>query len=392
MYLFVKKITFLVILGLLASCGAKKGAESTALSPVKKPKVENSVKLKRLWSRSVGGSFNKDAAGFQLSADKDVIFAASQSGKLAAYQIDSGKRLWSAKSKKRLSAGINFGSKNVYVANNDGMVLAYDKVNGDKQWEKQLSSEILVSPVEAANIAIIRSQDGKIVGLNNSDGEQKWAIQRDLPSLSLRRDIPPTIVGKVALLGLPNGNLLALDASVGRALWDIPVSVPTGINELERMRDIASQPVVNRNIIFVNSFQGEVVSIDGSTRKIRWSKKVSSHQQMSEDDKHLFVTSNDSTLVALNKGNGDIAWQNDQLFRRGVSAPSVVGQYLVVFGNDSDMYFLTKDSGELVGRYSFPGKRVIGSPIVAEDSTTGTLKFFALSDNGNLYAFSVQKK
>ncbi len=391
MYLLVRKITFLVILGLLASCASKKGAENTVLSPVKKPKVENSVKVKRLWSRSVGGSFNKDSAGFQITADKGVIFAASQSGNLAAYEANSGKKIWNTKSKKPLSAGINFGLNNVYVANNDGLVLAYDKTSGKKQWQKQLTSEILVSPVEAANIAIVRSQDGKILGLSSDDGEQQWAIQRNLPSLSLRGDTPPTIAGKVALFGLPNGNLLAIDATVGRAIWDIPVSVPTGINELERMRDIAGKPVVNRNTIFVNSFQGEVVSIDGSNRKPQWSKKISSYQQMSEDDKHLFATASDSTLVALNKSNGDIVWQNDQLLRRGISGPTVVGQYVLVFGNDSDMYLLTKDSGQLVGRYSFPGKRVVGNPIVVEDSTSGALRFIALSDNGNLYAFSVAK-
>lgn len=389
MYSLTKKIFIICLVIFVASCGGKKSS-SNALEPNKKPKVKNVFDLKRVWSRDIGGSFKKDISGFQLTADNDVIYGATKSGRLAAIEKSTGKRLWSSKSKKSLSAGIDFGLENVYVANDDGVVLAYDKNTGAKKWEKQLSSEILVSPVEAATITVVRSQDGKIIGLNSDNGEQEWAIQRDVPNLSLRRDIKPVVVGKVAIIGLPNGQLLALDASIGRALWDVPISVPSGVNELERMRDIAGKPIVNRNIIYLNSFQGDIVSFDGSNRKLIWRQNISSPHQMAEDSTMLFATENDSNIIALNKSDGDIAWENDLLLRRGVSAPSVVGKYILVFGNDGDMYFFTKADGDLVGRFSFPGKRVIGMPVISNDAVSGKTTFYALSDNGNVYSYEVE--
>ena len=384
------KILVICMIAFLTACAGKKS--STEIKPNPKPKVDNSVKLKKVWSRSIGGSYKKDIRGFQLSQDDSIIYGASSSGDFAAINKTTGKRIWSKDAKTKLSAGINVGFENVYIANSNGQVLAYDKKTGVKKWQTQLKSEVLVAPVEAANIAIIRSQDGRILGLNSETGEQEWAIQRDLPNLSLRLDIAPVVVeaGKVAIIGLSNGQLLALDTEIGRAIWDLPVSLPSGVNELERMRDIAGTPLVNRTTIFLNSFQGDIVSVDGRNRRINWSKKISSHQQMAEDSRAIYVTANDSTIIVLNKQTGDIIWQNDILFRRGVSGPSVIGNYVLVFGNDGDMYLFTKDKGVLAGKFSFPGKRVIGSPIVFNDRETGKDVFYALSDNGTIYSYLLE--
>lgn len=386
---FSKNKIFIICLAVfLASCSGKK--DSSLTEPNKKPKVKNTFNLKKSWSKNVGGSFKKDVRGFQISHDGETIYASTASGRMAAFDKTSGKKVWSKKSKKDLSAGINVGFKNVYVANNDGQVIAFDKASGKKKWQVQLKSEVLIAPVEAANIAIVRSQDGRIVGFNSETGEQEWAIQRDLPNLSLRLDVAPVVAGPVAIIGLSNGQLLALDSKVGRGLWDIPISVPNGVNELERMRDIAGQPLINDTTVYINSFQGEVVSVDGSTRRLNWQQKISSHQQMAEDVDYLYVTASDSKIFALDKKTGETLWQNDSLLRRGVSAPAVVGNNILVFGNHGDMYFFNKNTGRLVGRFSFPGKRVIGAPIISTDKATNKDVIYALSDNGSIYSYLVE--
>jgi len=127
----------------------------------------------------------------------------------------------------------------------------------------------------------------------------KNPVRRDLPSLSLRLDIAPVVSGNVALIGLSNGQLLAIDTQIGRALWDLPISLPTGVNELERMRDIAGQPLVDQTTVFLNNFQGDIASVDGRNRRVNWSKKISSHQQMSGDGSAIYTTASDSSIVAL---------------------------------------------------------------------------------------------
>ena len=384
------KILVICMIAFLTACGGKKS--STTIKPNPKPKVDNSVKVKKLWSRNIGGSYKKDIRGFQLSQDDSIIYGATASGNFTAINKATGKKIWSKKAKTKLSAGINVGFENVYIANSNGEVLAYDKKSGAKKWQAQLKSEVLIAPVEAASVAIIRSQDGRILGLDSETGEQEWALQRDLPNLSLRLDIAPVLAdaGKVAIIGLSSGQLLALDTKIGRALWDLPVSLPSGVNELERMRDIAGTPLVDQATIFLNSFQGDIVSIDGLNRRVNWSKKISSHQQMAEDNVAIYVTANDSTIIALNKLTGNILWQNDRLLRRGVSGPSIIGKYVLVFGNDGDMYLFNKSTGRLTGNFSFPGKRVIGSPIVFNDQDTGKDAFYVLSDNGTIYSYQLE--
>ena len=105
------------------------------------------------------------------------------------------------------------------------------------------------------------------------------------------------------------------------------------------------------------------------------------------DSLAIYATSEDSTIIALDKRTGNIIWRNSSLFGRGASAPSVIGQYILVFGNAGDMYFYNKNTGNLAGNFNFPGKRVIGSPLISTDPETGNDIFYALSDKGTVYNY-----
>ena len=373
----------------VAACSGKKEIVLESAKPVAKPKVQTTIKLSRGWSTNLGASFGSDVAGFQLQKDDDLLYATSQSGQVASYDIHSGKTNWKKGLREVLSAGLSIGFNSLYVANDQGQVLALDKLSGEVVWRKQMTSEILTSPVESRGIVITRSLDGKISALNADTGDEIWSLKRDFPSLSLRRDVPPLLVGNVALLGLSSGNVVAVNTKTGQAVWDIPLSTPSGVNELDRMRDIASKPLISGNLFFANSFQGDMISIDISSRKFLWRVPMSSYQQMTTDGETVFATTSDSTVVALANANGDLRWENESLLRRGISAPTVFGQYILVFGNDGDMYLLEKTTGKLVGNYNFPGKRIIGLPVVFQDKQSGKLSFVALSDNGSLYQFQL---
>lgn len=375
----------------ITSCGGKKEVVLESAKAAEKPKVEKGIKLEKVWSINVGADFSSDSAGFQIKKDDDFLYVATQSGDIASIDINSGSINWKKELDDKLSAGLSVGLNALYVANIQGQVLALDKTSGNFFWVKQLSSEVLTSPIESQEVVIVRSLDGKISGLSTEKGDELWALKRDFPNLSLRRDVPPLLVGNVALFGLASGNITAVNIKAGQVVWDLPISTPEGINDLERMRDIASQPLISENLFFANSYQGEIISIDLSTRKFVWKLPISSHQQMTADDSTIYVTSTDSSIIALEAVNGNVFWKNDELLRRGVSAPTIFGKYILVFGNDADMYLFNKNDGELLGNYRFPGKKVIGQPIVFLDKKSGILSFSALSDNGNIYTYQVSK-
>jgi outer membrane protein assembly factor BamB len=387
----VTHLSVLLVCVFLASCSGKKEVVLESAKPAAKPKIQSNIKLDRIWSVNLGSSFKSDIAGFQLQHDGEFLYAIAQSGDVGSIDIQAGSFNWKTDLKEKISAGLSVGFDALYAANDQGQVLALDKTSGKPFWRKQVSSEVLTSPVESRGVVIVRSLDGKVSGLNAKTGDELWALQRDFPSLSLRRDVAPLLVGNVALLGLSSGNVVAVNIKAGQAVWDIPISTPSGINELDRMRDIASKPLISGSLFFANSYQGEIIGIDISSRKLLWKMPISSHQQMVSDGSVIFATGSDSSIVALSNDNGELLWKSEVFLRRGVSSPTIYGNHILVFGNDGDMYLLDKDSGELIGNYNFPGKRIIGSPVVFQDKKSGKLTFSALSDNGSIYTYQTSK-
>jgi len=382
--LFKSSIVALTAL-FIASCATNNKIPESQKA-AEKPKITNQINIERQWSVDLGSDYSVDSNGFQAKKESGIIYTANQSGAVKAINSSDGETIWKSKVAK-LSAGVGIGSNTIYVASDEGAVIALDKFNGAELWTKTLSSEILVSPVEYGGTVISRSLDGVIYGLTSKDGSEIWSLSREFPSLTLRRDIEPLLIGKIAIFGLPSGQLVAIDALTGRVVWDIAVSVPDGNNPLQRMRDIPSKPVANKHLFFVNSFQGEVINIDMRKRSFVWKKAISSHKPLSLGDKNIFLTNEKSEVIAISQVNGTELWRNDKLINRGVSAPYVAGNYLLVFGQDSDLYILDKSNGDFLASHSFPGKTIIGNPIINNASGTG-LSFSIVSNNGKLYSYS----
>ncbi|HAD08015.1 MAG TPA: outer membrane protein assembly factor BamB, partial [Porticoccaceae bacterium] len=67
----------------------------------------------------------------------------------------------------------------------------------------------------------------------------------------------PVVVGNMAILGLANGELVALNLLSGELLWETKFTTGEGKTELERIVDV-NTPVVVGDIIYASSYQGKV--------------------------------------------------------------------------------------------------------------------------------------
>lgn len=369
---------------ILAACSGAKKSLIPEVKPADKPKVENEVEVKRLWSRSIGGSFDSDNLGFAIAQTGETIFAASQQGRVSAIDANSGKLFWQINSKETISAGVGLGSGLVLVATVEGKVLAFEQSDGKLAWERQMSSEILTAPAAAEGSAIVRSLDGKVSGLNLSDGEVRWTIQRDLPRLSLRGESQPLLLSGVAVVGFPSGNLIAVRINDGTVIWDIPVSTPTGANEIERLNDLLSKPLVIGKQLIANTYQGAVIGVDIPSRQLKWRQPVSSFRNISTDSLAIYLTDENGNVIALDAASGEVLWNKDYLRYRNVSAPTLVGDYVLIFGNEKDMYLVQRSDGRLVGNYSFADQQLVGTPLVTPEG-----RFYALSDDGDVHAYQI---
>lgn len=380
----MKKIIFLFVCVFISACGVvdkfRKNDVDPALLPNPLTSIEEEVVIDRQWSSSIGGGGKEIYLHPAIAAT--TVFIASPSGQVANVDLTTGKTIWRTSLDISVSGGVGAHEGLVLLGGLEGEVVALDQRDGSVVWSTTVSSEVLATPVADQGVAIVRSIDGVLTGLSTINGEKLWKFSREVPSLTLRGESPPIIQQGVALVGSADGRLVALDVSSGAVLWNVPVSRASGTNEVERMIDVDSRPLLVGSVLYAGSFQGNVTAFALGANRILWTKEASTHTDLAADGQNLYVSTSNGEVRAFDRLSGEQLWFQDALLRRELSGPAVIGEYLVVGDFDGYLHVLDKKDGRLVGRSALGGRIAI-KPLITQN------QILVFTQSGNLRLLSL---
>lgn len=369
-------LTFSAIL--LSACGDTDNAEP----PAELVDFESSLQVEELWSVSTGEGVGQLFLKLFPLVLEDRIIVADREGKVSAFTLSNGKRLWQVELDEVLSGGVGGDKHNLILTGRNGHVIKLDG-EGKLQWKVDASSEVLMPAQIAAERVIIRSVDGRISALNLADGSEKWSYKRDVPALSLRGNSQPIIKQSYIFNGLDNGRLVTLDLLDGHTIFDIAVSTPGGRSELERLVDIDGDSVLTNDSLYMASYQGRVVSIDIRRGQLNWNRKLSSYTGIEHNNAGLFIGDDKDHVWSLDASNGATLWKQDKLQARQVTRPVTMQQALVVADYEGYLHWLSAFDGHFMARYETDGSGIIIPPVVHN----GVL--YVLTRDGELSALKV---
>jgi outer membrane protein assembly factor BamB len=337
--------------------------------------------VRRLWSGGLGGDSERLRLALRPVVAEGVVYSAGHDGEVAAFSADSGRRVWAVKTKLPLSAGPEVAEGLVAIGSSDGDVIALDATSGAERWRKSIGSEVLARPLVVNDVIVVRTVDGHLEALSVTDGSKRWAFDEQVPRLTLRGTAPPVLAGDRIIAGFDNGKVLALDPRNGEVLWDAVVNAPSGRTELERLVDIDSPARVSGDDVFVVGFQGRVAMLALDSGQIWWARDASSYRGFAMDDENLYLTNAASVVLAMRRSDGAIQWEQDLLKHRGLTAPAIDGDALVVGDFQGYLHWLDKATGEIVAREKTDGERITNTPVAAEPGV------FVQTDSGKLLVF-----
>jgi outer membrane protein assembly factor BamB len=369
----------LLALLLAAGCSKDKDVEPPAVLL----KFPGTLPVKKLWGDNVGGGKKqvKLRLGLGPAVDQGVVFAASHKGEVLAVAVETGKQLWVKKLKLPLSAGPAASLGVVVVGSSKGTLVALDAATGKERWRSQVNSELLSAPAIGERVVVVRSVDGRLHGLDSASGKELWQVEQQVPRLSLRGTATPVIAKEVAVSGFDNGKVMAVSLASGDTAWDTALASPHGRTELDRLVDIDSAVWVVGDNVFAAGFQGRTAMLALDSGQIWWAHDMSSYRGLAADDENLFVTQADGVVVAMRQRDGSEIWRNDNLKRRGLSAPVETTTALALADYQGYLHWLDKKTGYLVARERVAKFRVSNPPVAVDDTV------IVLDDGGKLAAF-----
>ncbi len=385
MTLPLRSVVLAIAAASLAGCGLFGGGDDEELKPAELTKIEPKLKLKRVWSANLGGDAEFLRVALQPVGDGDRIYAASRDGNVAAFQPDSGRRLWRARLDLDLSSGPGVGEGLVVVASADGHVIALDAASGDERWRVAVAGEILARPVIKDEVVIVFSIDNRLRALSVFDGSERWVTEQSTPLLTMRGSATPVIVGTTVVAGFDNGRLVAVDLDTGDVEWEALISPPTGRSDLDRLADIDGAISVVGQDIYAAGYQGRVAAVASESGQILWAREISSYEGVAADWSNVYTVRDNGEIIALSRRTGAEAWRQAALLRREPTTPTPFQTTVVVGDFEGYLHFFSNVDGEPVARLKQGGMSITAAPVVVAD------RLYVQSDSGSIAAYEIEQ-
>jgi outer membrane protein assembly factor BamB len=363
----------------LSACGKK---DKDVDPPAELADFPATLRVQRAWDASVGGKGETLRLGLGVTVNDGRVFAAGHKGEVEAWDLQTGKSLWSARTKAPLSGGTGAGEGLVVVGSSDGALIALNAKDGSERWRVKLNGEVLSAPEIAPRAVLVRTVDGKLHSLAPDTGKELWQYDQQTPRLTLRGTAKPVVVGDAVICGFDNGKVVALNVPDGALLWETTIASAHGRTELERLVDIDSAVKVVQGNVYAVGFQGRVAMLALDSGQIWWAQDASSYRGLAADDENVYVSTADGDVVALKRATGVETWRQKGLAHRGLSAPAVLDNNTIAVADYKGyVHWLDKATGAFAGRAEAGGERVSNPPVAAGD------RVLVINDEGRVTAF-----
>jgi len=379
----LKSLAAAGLITLLAACSSTDTFEQPA--PV--PEVVSKVVLKEVWNIQVGDGHDGSFLYLEPLYTGDMVYAASADGEVYAVNPENGKVVWEKNMDRQLMAGVGGEGSRIYLVTRDAELLALSRENGEQIWSATLPNEALAAPRSNGAMVVAQSIDGKVHAFNAGSGEKLWQYDSAVPALSLRAAASPLVGADLVLAALANGRLMALSTETGQPVWQYQVAEPTGRTELERLVDVAGEPLIIDSAAMVVGYQGKLALIDIQSGREIWSRGASSLHSPMIGNGNIFLAASNGDIIKLRGSDRRELWRQDKLAWRQPTQPIVLGDHLFVGDFEGYIHILSLEDGSLLGQLEFDdeGLRV---PIKLMSGE----RLLVYGNSGEMSAFTIKKR
>jgi outer membrane protein assembly factor BamB len=378
-------VAILTVAMVASSCSLFGDKDEEELEPTKLTDIVTSVNVKRLWNVKIGDDAEFLRVALQPAGDGNRIYAASRDGNVVALHPETGKEIWRSKLEIELSAGPGVGEGLVVVGAADGYLIALDAGSGAERWRANIVGETLAKPLIKDDLVVAITIDNRLRAVSVFDGSERWTVEQATPRLTVRGSATPVAVGSTVIAGFDNGRLAAVNLTSGDTEWEAMLSPPSGRSDLERLADIDGMISVVGQDVYAAGYQGSVAAVASESGQLLWSRDVSSYEGVSADWNNLYTVTDEGSVVALTRRNGDEAWRQNSLIRREPTLPVAFNTTVAIGDFEGYLHFFSNFDGEAVARVRLGGKAISNEPVVVAN------RLYVQSDSGSVAAYAVQE-
>jgi outer membrane protein assembly factor BamB len=355
---------------LLAGCfGGATKPQPAELQP-----VTALVSARQSWNTRIGQvNFPLDVA-----VSGNSVAVASGDGTIALLDASTGREFWRVALNTPVAAGVGSDGKVLAVVTKANEVVALQ--DGREIWRQKLNAQAFTAPFVAGARVFVLAADRSVTAFDGQTGRKLWTQQRPNEPLVLRQSGVMLAVGDMLVVGLA-GRLAGLSPVNGSVRWEAPIASPRGINDVERLVDLVGRVSRDGDNVCARAFQASIGCVNAARGSLLWAKPANGMQGIHGDDRMLFGTEADGTVIAWRRTDGERSWTTDRLRYRSLTAPLVVGRSVAIGDFSGFIHLLSREDGSLLNRLPTDGSAIAAAPVLAGNT------LIAVTHNGGVYGF-----
>lgn len=207
--------------------------------------------------------------------------------------------------------GVAVAGGRVFVSSGYRTMSALDAATGAVLWTQPVDVPIHGAPTVAGNRVYVVDVDNQIIAFNTATGLQDWSYRGIVEPARILRASSPAVSGDTVIAPFSSGEVVALRASNGQAVWNQVLSRTSRTSALSEIRDIAGRPVISRGFVYAVSHSGVLQAMDIRTGQPRWSLPVAGVNAPLPVGDVVYVVSKSGELTVINRDSGAIYWTRD---------------------------------------------------------------------------------
>lgn len=316
-----------------------------------------------IWSIATGRGMGDDYLHLNPVIQKSQIFVASKSGLVTALDLAHGRKLWQKNIGQIITSGPAVKSGIVVIVTKQPEVIALADT-GAVLWRAILPNQVLAPPAIGQGQVIFKTVNGQVLALDLHTGELLWSYEHGAPMLILRPSSAPQIIDNKVIVGFSDGKLVSLNLRRGSLVWERTIAFPQGVTAADQLIDIAADPILSCDVIYVVTYQGQLAAVSLRSGRILWQRNFSSYSGLTVGN-NLYITDTNGGVWAFNRSTGELLWHQQALKHRGLTAPALYGNSLIIGDQEGYIHWLSQLDGHLLARdLVHENASIIANPVV----------------------------
>ncbi|MCR5225393.1 MAG: PQQ-binding-like beta-propeller repeat protein, partial [Alphaproteobacteria bacterium] len=284
------------------------------------------------------------------------VFCADAAGIVYAFDQSTGERLWRVSTTLvgkdgQIGSAIAYDNGRVIVSSSFAECFALDAADGKILWRVKLPA-----PCKGDGITVI---DGKafvlcanssMYALSTETGKILWSHSGMLADAKFIGSASVAVEGGVVYLAYPSGEVFALAEDTGAQLWDAMLSKYSLTNSAKAISHPRACPVIKDDLVYFVVANNQTVALDKKTGRTVWHSDFGGVQTPSVSGNSVFVFNENSELVCLNSRTGKFRWSTKitsaEEERHNWFGQLLIKDYVLMISPEGYIHFISVKDGK----------------------------------------------